>query len=324
MKTKILTLLKQTDDFLSGQWLSQQFGVSRTAIWKVINQLREEGYEIDSVKNRGYRLLSVPDILSESEIKSRLHTKKIAQKVLYFDQLSSTNVFCKQHGEEYPDGTLIVANNQTAGRGSRGRSWESPKDVSIYMSLLLKPDIEPQAAPKLTPVMALSIARALDSMGITVGIKWPNDIVINGKKLVGILTEMNAEMNYIHHIVIGAGINVLSEEFPSELAERATSLLLETGRRLSRAEIIARITECFEEDYEIFLKTADLGGLLEEYKRYSVTIGREVHVIERGSGYDGKALDIDRDGMLYVEKEDKSVVKVFADEVSVRGLYGYV
>lgn len=324
MKTKVLKALKKADGFLSGQQLCENLGVSRTAVWKVITQLKEEGYEIESVRNKGYCLLTVPDIYSASEIKSRLRTKKIAQNVLFFDELESTNTFCRQNGDRYPDGTLVIANIQTAGKGSRGRSWESPENVSVYMTVLLKPDISPEYAPRLTLVMAVSIARALAALGVDAGIKWPNDIVVNGKKLVGILTEMSAEVDYIHQVIIGAGINVLTEHFPEEIAQRATSLLLETGRRFSRSEIAAEIMNCFEEDYDTFLKTCDLSGLLQRYKRFSVTLGSEVRVLDRKAEYTGRAVDIDEEGRLLVEKSDGDRVKVFADEVSVRGIYGYV
>lgn len=324
MKAKVLKALRESEEFLSGQQLCSRLGVSRTAVWKVITQLKEEGYQIESVRNKGYRLLSAPDIYSESEIKSRLRTKKLAQKLLFFDELDSTNTFCRQNGDKYPDGTLVIANTQTAGKGSRGRGWESPENVSVYMTVLLKPEIRPEHAPRLTPVMALSIVRALRTMGIEAGIKWPNDVVMNGRKLVGILTEMSAEIDYIHQVIIGAGINVLTEQFPEEIAQRATSLLLETGKRFSRSEIAAEIMNCFEEDYHIFLKTCDLSGLLEAYRRFSVTVGNQVRVMDRKGEYTGRALDVDSVGQLLVEKEDGSRVKVFADEVSVRGLYGYV
>lgn len=324
LKTKVLKALKEADGFISGQQLCERLGVSRTAVWKVIAQLKEEGYEIDSIRNKGYCLLSVPDIYSESEIKSRLRTKKMAQNLLYFEELESTNTFCRQKGDLYPDGTLVVANIQTAGRGSRGRGWESPENVSVYMTVLLKPDISPEFAPRLTPVMAVSIVRALSAMGIDAKIKWPNDVVLNGKKLVGILTEMSAEMDYIHQVIIGAGINVLTEQFPEEIAHRATSLYLETGNRYSRSAIVAEIMNCFEEDYHIFLQTCDLSGLLEPYKQYSATLGNTVRVLDRKKEYAGFAVDIDAEGRLLVEKEDKTLVKVFADEVSVRGIYGYI
>lgn len=324
MKTEVLKALRQQEDYVSGQKLCEKLGVSRTAVWKVISQLKEEGYVIESVTNKGYRLLQEPNILSESEILSRLHTTCIGKQVQYFDTLDSTNTYCGRKGEELAHGTVVVAEKQTAGLGSRGRNWTSPKGSSIYMSLLLKPDISPDAAPRLTLVMALSVACAFRNLGVKVQIKWPNDIVINGKKLVGILTEMRAEIGYVHQVVIGVGINVLTEQFPEELAQRATSVFLETGKTFSRAEVLAEVLECFEQDYETFLRTSDLSELLEQYTQFSATIGKEVCVLEQKATYNGRALRVNETGQLLVELEDGSVNAVFADEVSVRGIYGYV
>lgn len=324
MKTEVLKALRQQEGYISGQKLCEQLGVSRTAVWKVISQLKEEGYAIESVTNKGYCLIREPNVLSESEILSRIHTNCIGKQVQYFDTLDSTNTYCGREGERLAHGTLVVAEEQTAGLGSRGRSWTSPKGSSIYMSLLLKPDIMPDVAPRLTLVMALSVARAFRRMGVEVQIKWPNDIVIKGKKLVGILTEMRAEIGYVHQVVIGVGINVLTEQFPEELSQRATSVLLETGKAFSRAQLVAEILDCFEQDYDIFLRTCDLSELLEQYTQFSVTIGKEVCVLEQKETYNGRALGVNETGQLLVACEDGSVKKVFADEVSVRGIYGYV
>lgn len=248
----------------------------------------------------------------------------IGENVVYFEQLDSTNTYCRQHGRELQDGTLVVANRQTAGKGSKGRGWESPEDVALYMSLLLKPDIQPVLAPRLTPIMALSIAKALDKLGVAVQIKWPNDIVLNGKKLAGILTEMSAKATTVEQIVIGVGINISAKDFPEEIKERATSLLIETGKVFSKKELIASVMECFREDYKIFLKTCDLSQLLEQYKQFSATVGKEVRILDAGGGYTGLAVDVDEIGQLLVRRDDGQLVRVFADEVSVRGIYGYV
>lgn len=262
--------------------------------------------------------------LQEEKLKELLCTEIIGHDILCFKSLDSTNAYCRKAGRIFPHGTVVTAETQTAGRGSRGRSWESPKGVAVYMSLVLQPEIEPLVAPRLTPVMAISIARALQSMGIDAGIKWPNDIVINGKKLVGILTEMDATVKGIKQVVIGVGINVLNESFPEEIEHRATSLLLETGRKCPREELVAAILNCFEEDYRIFLKTCDLSQLLEQYEQFSVTLGQEVKVLDSQGEYTGYARRIDENGQLWVQKDDGQMVCVFADEVSVRGIYGYV
>ncbi len=263
-------------------------------------------------------------VMLTNEIKNTLHTEVIGQNILYFQQLESTNTYCRQNGTNLPDGTVVIANNQTAGKGSRGRRWESPKDVAIYMSLLLKPDMEPVYAPRLTPVMALSVARALRELGIEVQIKWPNDIVFNGRKLVGILTEMRARSTAVEQVVIGVGINVSTKQFPKELKYRATSLYMETGKDFSREEIIGTVMNYFEEDYRTFLKTFDLSQLLEQYIQFSATVGKEVRILDARGEYTGIAMDVDANGQLIVQKEDGQLVPVYADEVSVRGIYGYI
>lgn len=257
-------------------------------------------------------------------IKSRLSTKVMGQNILYFEQLDSTNNYCRENGDKLSDGTLVIAGSQTAGKGSKGRSWESMANASISMSLVLKPDMMPFLAPRLTPVMALSVARALQALGVEVQIKWPNDIVLNSRKLVGILTEMKTHGSAIGHVVMGIGINVSTKDFPGELLNKATSLLMETGKHFAREDIIAAVMNCFEEDYETFMKTQDLSQLLEQYIQFSATVGKEVRILDAKGEYTGFATDIDANGQLLVRKEDGQMVKIFADEVSVRGIYGYV
>lgn len=259
-----------------------------------------------------------------AELTEKLHTKKIAKKILAYEELESTSVFLKEHAKEYPDGTLVLANCQTGGKGSKGRSWQSPKDVAIYMSILLRPQILPVKAPKITLVMATSIVRALKNLGVDAQIKWPNDIVINGKKLAGILTEMSADVHGIKHVVLGMGINVMTEHFSEELAQCATSLWMETKKCFNKAEIVAEVMNCFEQDYEDFVKEGELHQLLEQYKQFSVTLGKEVRVVGINTEYRGRAVDVAKDGCLIVEKEDGQRVSVMSDEVSVRGIYGYV
>ena len=208
-KTRILKKLLETDGYLSGQELCEQLGVSRTAVWKYMKQLKEEGYEIEAVQNKGYCLKDVPDVLGESEIKSRLHTRWAGQTLYYYDEIDSTNTQIKRLAEEdAPHGTLAVADYQSRGKGRRGRAWDSPHGSAIYMSILFRPEIRPDRASMLTLVIGLSVTQAIRSnLGLQAQIKWPNDVVLNGKKLVGILTEMSAQMNYIEYLVTGIGIN---------------------------------------------------------------------------------------------------------------------
>lgn len=326
MKSEILRLLRETEGFLSGQQLCSRFQVSRTAVWKVIEQLKEEGYAIEAVRNKGYRLAESPDLISKAELESRIDTKWAGRDVIYFPKTDSTNLRAKAAGEAgSPHGTLFVADQQTAGRGRRGRGWESPDGENVYMTLLLRPQISPDKASMLTLVMALSAAEGLwQACQAQVEIKWPNDLVINGKKICGILTEMNAEVDYIHYVVIGIGINANQTEFPEEIKDTAASLKSETGAQVFRAEMIARILERFEQNYEVFEKTEDLSGLQEAYNQRLVNRDRDVTVLDPAGAYHAHALGINEQGELMVKTQEGEIKNIFAGEVSVRGVYGYV
>lgn len=325
MKSEILKLLKESDGYLSGQQLCERFQVSRTAVWKVMDQLKKEGYEIEAVPRKGYRLVESPDVLSAAELESLRHTQWAGKKVVFFKETDSTNMQAKSGGEKGdPHGTLFVAESQKEGRGRRGRSWESPAGESIYMSLLLRPELPPVKAPMLTLVMALAVARAIrEQTGAEALIKWPNDIVVGGKKLCGILTEMSTEMTYINYVVIGVGMNVNQNQFSEELKERATSLKLEEGRAFQRSAIIASVLERFESYYEQFLKDGNLAGLQSSYNELLVNRGRQVQILEPKNHYEAHASGINEAGELVVTMEDGSVRNIFAGEVSVRGIYGY-
>ena len=325
MKAEILTILKDTDGYVSGQELCERFGVSRTAVWKAMNQLKKEGYEIESVQNKGYHLVKTPDILSKNELVSIRKTKWVGTEICYFDVTDSTNTQAKSLGEgDAPNGTLVVAGKQESGRGRRGRSFESPAGTGIFMTLLLRPEIEPQNASMLTLVSALAVAKGIEHMvDLPVQIKWPNDIVINGKKVCGILTEMSAQMDYVNYIVIGIGINVGNEEFPEEIKDVATSIYLESGRHVNRAMLIEKIWEEFEDYYELYEKTQDLSSLVKEYDSYLVNRGQKVRVLDSKEPYEGKAMGITDRGELIVDTWEARRL-VSAGEVSVRGVYGYV
>lgn len=326
MKEEILRLLRSADGYISGQELCNRFGVSRTAVWKAINQLKEAGYEIEAQQNKGYKLMAAPDLMTEAEIKSLMHTDWVAKEVLYFDTIDSTNTKAQELAEKgYPSGTLVVADKQESGKGRRGRSWVSPSGTGIFMTLMIKPDINPNNASMLTLVAALAVAKAITSVtGEEALIKWPNDIVVNGKKVCGILTEMNAQFDYINHIVVGIGINVHNESFPEEISQMASSLMVEAGgKRFHRAQIIAETMSYFEQYYDTFLKTQDLSALVREYDELLVNRNKSVRVLDPKEPFDGKAMGITPKGELIVETwESRKLVS--SGEVSVRGIYGYV
>ena len=291
-----------------------------------MNQLKDEGYEIEAVKNKGYKLLNQPDILSVNEIAGRLNTKWAGRQLYCLEETGSTNTDAKRLIEEgASDGTLVVADKQNGGKGRRGRSWSSPKGTSIYMSIALKPSYNPDKASMVTLIMALAVAKGIrEQTGLAAFIKWPNDVVVNKKKVCGILTEMNAEPDYIHSVVIGTGINVNEQEFPEEIKETATSLFLEKGEKITRAQLVVSVMEYFEQDYEKFLEREDLSGLLEEYNELLINRGKKVKVLDPKQEWEGTAGGINEKGELLVEDEKGQLVKVYAGEVSVRGLYGYV
>ncbi len=325
MKTKILKILKGTPEYVSGQELCTHLGVSRTAVWKVIRQLQEEGYEIEAKRNRGYRLRECGDVYTGAEIECLLNTRQAGRNLVFLEQVDSTNNEAKRQAEQgAPDGTLVVALEQSGGKGRRGRSWVSERGAGVWMSLMIRPDILPECASMLTLVAAMAVEAGIrQAAGIEGRIKWPNDVVLDGKKVCGILTEMSTEMESIHYVVVGIGINVGAREFPEEIRDVATSLCLYTGKDVRRAVLAAAVTDAWEIYYEKFLKTMDLSLLAEEYNRNLVNIGREVRVMAPEGAYSGISHGINDRGELLVETEGK-IKNVISGEVSVRGIYGYV
>ena len=325
MKAEILAALRASDGYVSGQDLCGKFGVSRTAIWKAINQLKQAGYEIEAVQNRGYHIVSTPDILSENELRSIRKTEWLGNKIYYETEIDSTNTKAMKLAEEgAPHGTIVVTDHQTNGRGRRGRSWESPAGEAIAMTFLLRPKIDPNNASMLTLIAAMAVARGIeDETGLKAGIKWPNDVVINRKKVSGILTEMSAQADYVNHIVVGIGINVHIQEFPEELKNIATSVFLELGMKINRAALIERICDYFEAYFEVFLQTEDLSAISKQYDAYMVNRNQPVKVLDPKDTYEGTARGITTRGELLVDTwESRKLVS--SGEVSVRGIYGYI
>ena len=325
MKAEILAALRASDGYVSGQELCGKFGVSRTAIWKAINQLKQAGYEIEAVQNRGYHIVSTPDILSENELRSIRKTEWLGNRIYYEAEIDSTNTKAMKRAEEgAPHGTIVVTDHQKNGRGRRGRTWESPAGEAIAMTFLLRPKIDPNNASMLTLIAAMAVARGIeDETGLKAGIKWPNDVIINRKKVSGILTEMSAQADYVNHIVVGIGINVHIDEFPEELKNIATSIFLELGIKINRAALIERICEYFEAYFEVFLQTEDLSAISKQYDAYMVNRNQPVKVLDPKDTYEGTARGITTRGELLVDTwESRKLVS--SGEVSVRGIYGYL
>lgn len=325
MKAEILKMLRESEGYVSGQEICERFGVSRTAVWKTINQLKDAGYRISAAQNRGYRLSGAPDTVDAAELESLRNTEWAGREIYSFRSLDSTNTKAKELAEAgHPNGTLVVAEQQSGGKGRRGRGWESPAGSGIFMTLLLKPEINPNNASMMTLVAAMAVARAVTEITEEPAqIKWPNDIVMHGKKICGILTEMSAQFDYISYIVIGIGINVHNESFPEEIAHMAGSLWTECGKSFRRADIMERILEYFERYYGIFLENEDLSGLMKEYNAMLVNMHAGVKVLDPKEPFEGRAMGITKRGELIVDTwESRKLVS--SGEVSVRGIYGYV
>lgn len=318
---RILELLRQTDAFVSGEEIGRQLSISRAAVWKGIRKLRQEGYEIEAVTNRGYRLISPETMYNRQELETGMKTRYMGHPIYFYAETDSTNNRIRQLAVEgAAEGTLAVAEVQTMGRGRRGKQWSSPVGSGAWFSLLLRPDIPPAEASVLTLLGGLAVCRALEDIsGMQPVIKWPNDILLNGKKLVGILTEMDCEMSQVHFVVLGIGINVNTKAFPPELEEVATSLFLESGKTFSRKLVVQKTMERLEEYYDIFLAAGGFVPLLDEYRRRCVTLGREVTVLEEKS-FLATALDVTPEGELLVRRSDTGEeMVIYSGEVSIRG-----
>ena len=336
-KQEVLRQLREAGEYVSGQQLCEALGVSRTAVWKIIGKLKEDGYPIEAVTNKGYRLLSVEDrdLFNREELENCLATKWAGHPLVFTEETGSTNADIFGLSDQgYPHGTLAVTARQTAGKGRRGRAWISPAGVNVYMSILLKPDCRPETAPMLTLVMALAVHAACRALyadqRCRFGIKWPNDIVVSTDgesyhKICGILTEMRMEEKEIRDIVIGTGINVNQTVFPEEIRQTAGSLALALGHPVNRAVLTARVWQYFEEYYGIFEKEQTLKPLREIYESALVNRGRKVRVLDPTAPFEGTATGITDTGELVVLADDGSGEReIGTGEVSVRGVMGYV
>lgn len=316
MREQIVHLLKSRSDFLSGEEISREFNISRAGIWKNIQDLRQKGYDIEAVPHKGYRLVSIPDLLLSNEVLCGLHTKYVGKKIYYFDKLDTTMKEAFRLGMEgEKEGTIVIAEQQSHGKGRLGRIWESPKGKGIYMSLLLCPQLPLTEVPLMTLMSAVAICDAVRTLyDVVAEIKWPNDLLINGKKISGILTELNAESDRVKFLVIGVGINVNTTK--SHLPEKATSLKLEIGKKIDRIKLLQIILEKFEFWYEQCLADG-FDGVLQQWKTWSCTLGREIVVSDGHRQTKGKAMDLDSYGRLIIKQEDGNRVAVMTGDVTL-------
>lgn len=322
-KEEILRRLRESGGYVSGAQLSEQFGVTRAAVWKNICALRNDGYRIDSGTNRGYRFVSGPDVYSREEISSGLGTEWLGRTVFSYDTLDSTNEQAKRSAlEGAPNGSIFISEEQIGGKGRLGRSFASPTGTGMWFSVLLRPGSLPVQVAATTLLAGLAVCGALRSTtGCDASLKWPNDVVIGTKKVCGILTEMSAEMERLEFVVIGIGVNVNIAAFPEKLREKATSVLLETGKPVRRVallqEILRRLEKLLAENAEALTP-----AFLKEYRACCVTLGRKVTFQRRGEVVAGKAESVSPAGELIVRLPGGNLETVFSGEVSVQGFYG--
>ena len=261
----------------------------------------------------------------QKTILKKIRTKWAGNTVHFAKETDSTNEWIKRLSQNgAPHGTLAVTEFQLAGKGRLGRSWQAGAGSSVMMSLLLRPDFEPQNASMLTLVMGISVAQAIEKLGIDVSIKWPNDVVVSRKKICGVLTEMRLDGMKIRDVIIGTGINVDQEYIEQDLQDKATSLYLETGKHYERTDLISLVMEAFEENYEKFIQTCDLSAMLNEYNRLLANRDQQVRILDQKEPWEGTAMGINEQGELLVKDREDRIRTVRAGEVSVRGLYSYV
>ncbi|MBY7024874.1 MULTISPECIES: biotin--[acetyl-CoA-carboxylase] ligase [Clostridium] len=321
MENKILNKLKNSTEYISGETLSLELNVSRSAIWKHIKTLKNKGYVIDGISNKGYKLISSPNTLFPSEIDPLLKTKEIAKTIQYYFELPSTNKTAKQLADNNNanNGTLIIAEKQTLGKGRFDRKWTSPSS-GIWMSLILKPNIPPSEASKITQIAAASVYKALLNFRINVSIKWPNDIFINGKKLCGILTEMKCDIDRIHYLVLGIGLNVNlnAEEITDELKDIATSLKLEFNKTFSKSLILSEILNNFEPLYEKFILENNICEVLNICRQNSNLLNQKAKLITYHKEEIVTCIGINDNGELIVKDADGYEKAVTSGEISFR------
>jgi BirA family biotin operon repressor/biotin-[acetyl-CoA-carboxylase] ligase len=325
LKNQILEKLKGNKEYISGEELSKIFNVSRTAIWKHINELRKDGYSIDSSSKKGYCLVGTPDLLDGRELIIP-QGQSIGRGIIHFEEVDSTNNYAKKIANEgCQHGTIVVAEKQTMGRGRVGREWKSYTSEGLWFTIVLRPDLEPENVQIVTLAASVAVVEGiLETQGIVCGIKWPNDIILDNCKLGGILTELSAEPGHVNYVVVGIGININqdSSTFDDEIKNKATSLRIHTGKPVSRVKLLEGILTRFESIYSIMLQ-GNSEEIIDKWSKYSVTLGKEVRIIVKNVEYNGLAESIASDGKLVVNCNDGVVREISAGEIQVRGLLGY-
>ncbi|MGG3736984.1 biotin--[acetyl-CoA-carboxylase] ligase [Aeribacillus pallidus] len=308
-------------EFLSGQTLAKILGCSRTAVWKHIEELRKEGYQLEAVRKKGYRIVQAPDKVTENEIQFGLQTKRLGQTIYYEESVESTQQIAHRLSYEgYPEGTLVISEEQVAGRGRMTRSWYSPKYTGIWMSLILRPNLPPQKAPQFTLIAAVAISQAIEEIsGIEAEIKWPNDILIRGKKVTGILTELQADADKIHSIIIGMGVNVnqSSTDFAADIKPIATSIAIEAKKKIPRAQLVRRILEKLEIYYDLYMEEG-FRPIKLMWESRAVSIGKNIIARTINGTIEGKALGITDEGILQLEDAQGIIHHIYSADIEIK------
>lgn len=317
----ILRLFRTEGGYISGEHLSRALGVSRTAVWKHISTLRKNGYRIEAVPSRGYRLVSSPDVIDSQEVMVQLDCTKIGQRVEFLELTASTNADAFRLAEDGAiEGTVVLADSQSGGKGRRGRVWSSPAGVNLYCSVVLRPAIMPHEAPQLTFLSAVAVARAIElTTKLTPEIKWPNDLLVSGKKVAGLLNEMSAETDGINFVILGIGVNLnmTADQFPDDLRHPATSILLESGVRIDRSRFAGIMLNELDRLYAAFLAHG-FGPVREEWQRRCNASGRQVQVSDSGTECTGgRFIGIDSDGALLLRSDDEVLHRITCGDVRV-------
>jgi BirA family transcriptional regulator, biotin operon repressor / biotin---[acetyl-CoA-carboxylase] ligase len=316
-----MSLFRTAPGYISGEHLSRELGVSRSAVWKHMSALRKVGYCIEAVPSRGYRLVSSPDIINPYEVRTQLKDSRIGGRLEFFKLTASTNADAFRLAEEgAAEGTVVLADSQTGGKGRRGRAWSSPAGVNLYCSVVLRPSIMPHEAPQLTFLSAVAAARAIElTTKLTPEIKWPNDLLVSGKKVAGLLNEMSAETDGINFVILGIGINLnmTAELFPDDLRHPATSLLMESGVRVDRSLFAATMLNELARLYADFLAHG-FGPVREEWQRRCNANGRQVLVNDSGTEcIGGRFIGIDSDGAMLLRSDNDKLHRITCGDVRV-------
>lgn len=322
LRTKLMQALSKANGaFISGQEIGEYIGCSRTAVWKHIEDLRNEGYKVEAVRKKGYRIISAPEKVSTSEIQFGLETKTLGKRIHYQESVESTQKIAHQLANEgAQEGTLIIAEEQVSGKGRLMRSWHSPKFTGIWMSLILRPKIPLHQAPQLTLLAAVAVAQAIEDVtNLQPQIKWPNDILINRRKVTGILTEMQAESDRIHSVIIGIGMNINQqiEDFPVDLQEKASSLLIESGAQVSRAKVIQRVLIRMEDLYTLYLQEGFMPIKI-LWESYAISLGQVIKASTVNDTIVGKALGITDAGVLLLEDNLGTVHSIYSADIEIQ------